>query len=102
MSTKALGRRRERPTRTLLAEPVGRIVVIEIDTRPAEIRDAYDAACVAREFERGADIIEAQTRERPVFPCHGVSVIRDHRAAVAVIEVRAESAGTRRERWPAV
>ncbi len=88
MPTKALGRRVERLARSRLAEPVGRIVVIERDTWPAEARDACDAACAARDLDRQAELIEAQTGERSVFPREGASVIRNHRPDVEVIEVR--------------
>ena len=92
MPTKALGRRVDRLTRSRLAEPVGKIVMIEPDAWPQEVRDAYDAACAARDLEREADIIEAQTGERPVFRHEGVGVIRYHRPDIAVIEVRAHPA----------
>lgn len=88
MPTRALGRRVNRLTQSHLAEPVGNIVMIEPDTWPPEVHDAYDAACEARDVDRQGDIIEAQTGERPVFRREGVSVIRFHRPDIAVIEVR--------------
>jgi hypothetical protein len=93
MPTRALGRRVGRLTQSRLAEPVGRIVIIEPETWPSEVREAYDAACAARDLEREADIIEAQTGERPVFRREGVSVIRNHRPDIAVIEVRRTRGG---------
>ena len=87
MATTALRRRLEELRRAGQAEDVGRIVIIAPDDWPGEVRDAYDAACGAKDEARQADIIEAQTGERPVYPVPGLSPIRG-RLPPAVIAVR--------------
>ncbi len=87
MTAKAMGRRLEALRHAGLAEEVGRIVIISPELWPAEARDGYDAACAAGDTGRQADVIAAQTGERPRFPRRGVGTIRD-RLPPQVIEIR--------------
>ncbi|MBA3415893.1 MAG: hypothetical protein H0U10_11780 [Chloroflexia bacterium] len=88
MPTRALGKRLDALRRAGLVEEVGRIIIIYPDLWPVEARDAYDAACAAGDTERQADVIKAQTGERPHFPPHGVGMIRDHMPQVVELRVR--------------
>ena len=90
--TRALGKRLDALRRAGLVEEVGRIVIIYPDLWPVEARDAYEVACAAGDTERQADVIAAQTGERPRFPRRGVGTIRD-REPIRVIEIRTRPDG---------
>ncbi len=92
MPTKALGRRLSRLGQAGRTEEIGQIVIIAPDEWPIEAQTTYEAACVAGDRERQADIIETQTGERPVFPRLGVGLIRDH-LPIAVVEICTPSGG---------
>lgn len=87
MSVRSLNRRLADLRRAGATDEAGRIVIIAPDDWPAEARAAYDAACVAKDRELQADLIEAQTGERPVYPVSGLGPIRGV-LPPAVIEVR--------------
>ncbi len=84
---KALRRRLDGVRAAGMSEAVGKIVVIRPDDWLDDVRDAYDAACAARDEEMQDDIIEAQTGERPVYPVPGLRPIRG-RLPPAVIAIR--------------
>ncbi len=95
MPTKALGRRLSRLSQAGRTEEIGQIVIIAPDEWPIEAQATYEAACVAGDRERQADIIETQTGERPVFPRVGVGLIRNH-LPIAVVEICTPSDGLQR------
>lgn len=87
-----MGRRLDALRHAGLAEEVGRIVIISPELWPEEARDAYDAACAAGNQDLQADLIEAQTGERPVFPWLGVGATCE-RLPPEVIEIRVRPGG---------
>ena len=92
MTVKAMGRRLNALRHAGPTDEVGRIVIISPELWPEEARMAYDSACAEGDTERQADVIEAQTGERPRFPRHSVGVIRDHHR-IRVIEIRTRPDG---------
>ncbi len=68
MTTKGLGRRVACLRRAGGAEAVFRFAVVFPESWPAAVQAAYEAAKEDGDQDRQADIVEAQTGRRPVFP----------------------------------
>ena len=92
MGAKALGRRLESVGRILAPDEPFRFVVIDPESWSAETLANYEAATVAGDLERQADIVRAQTGIRPTLPRPGDTY--RHRTP-PIVEIRSRPDGPR-------